>query len=126
MKRHFAGAIATAALLVCPANAADLPVKARLSAVASYGWTGFYIGPNCGGAWAHTTTQNTPPFGGFDNDELSVFELRASGFTCGAQAGYNWQSGAWVYGLEGDFGALGIDHSGFVALNSNELDFVGV
>jgi len=40
----------------------------------------------------------------------------ASGWLAGAQAGYNWQSGPWVYGLEADISAtrLGSELSAFL------------
>lgn len=34
-----------------------------------------------------------------------------TGFTGGVQAGHNWQTGAFVYGLEADFGAFNIQAS---------------
>jgi outer membrane immunogenic protein len=49
-------------------------------------WLGPYVGANAG-------------FQGSSN----VGGLSPSGFTGGIQAGYNWQNGAWVYGVEADF-----------------------
>jgi outer membrane immunogenic protein len=49
-------------------------------------WLGPYIGANVG-------------FQGSSN----VGGLSPSGFTGGIQAGYNWQNGAFVYGVEADF-----------------------
>ena len=43
---------------------------------------------------------------GFDNGS---FDFDPSGFIGGAQAGYNWQSGALVYGLEIDGSWSGMD-----------------
>src|SRR5258706_9619329 len=76
------------------AAAADLPrryepvVKAPIYAPV-YNWTGFYVGINGGGAWGHSAWDSTP---GFD----------LSGGLVGGTAGYNWQTGPWVFGLEGD------------------------
>jgi outer membrane immunogenic protein len=36
---------------------------------------------------------------------------RASGFVAGGQAGYNWQQGTWVYGLETDLSGTGLSAS---------------
>jgi outer membrane immunogenic protein len=50
------------ALLVGPAMAADMAVKAPPPAVAApsaYNWTGFYLGVNAGGAWAHSGDPST-------------------------------------------------------------------
>jgi outer membrane immunogenic protein len=80
--------------LADPARAADLPrryepvVKAPIYAPI-YNWTGFYIGINGGGAWGHSAW-----------DSARGFDL--SGGLVGGTAGYNWQTGPWVFGLEGD------------------------
>jgi outer membrane immunogenic protein len=55
----------------------------------AYNWTGFYLGINGGGG-----------FGRSDWTTTGQFDL--SGGLVGATAGYNWQTGAWVFGLEGD------------------------
>jgi len=49
-------------------------------------WLGPYVGANAGFQW-------TSQVGGFGS----------SGVTGGIQGGYNWQNGAFVYGVEGDF-----------------------
>lgn len=49
-------------------------------------WLGPYVGANIG-------FQGSSSNGG----------LSPSGFTGGIQAGYNWQNGQWVYGVEADF-----------------------
>jgi outer membrane immunogenic protein len=55
-------------------------------------WAGPYAGIYLGYGWDHFNT-NTP-----------VGDVNASGVTGGVYGGYNWQSGSWVYGLEGDLG----------------------
>jgi outer membrane immunogenic protein len=85
-----AGVLAMASL----ANAADLPrqmySKAPPPMVAPYyNWTGFYVGINGGGAWGTSSWDST---GGFD----------VSGGMIGGTVGYNWQTGPWVLGVEGD------------------------
>jgi outer membrane immunogenic protein len=55
-----------------------------------YNWTGFYIGINGGGAWGRSDWDAIP--GEFD----------ISGGMVGGTIGYNWQTAAWVFGLEGD------------------------
>ena len=64
-------------------------------------WTGFYIGGNIGYGWSDgsgtiTFGPNTGPFSG-DGD----------GVLGGVQAGYNWQTGAMVLGIEADIQASG-------------------
>ncbi|CDX21605.1 31 kDa outer-membrane immunogenic protein [Mesorhizobium sp. ORS 3324] len=91
--------LATAFVLATgAAYAADVLQEAPVAA--SFDWTGAYIGVNAGGGWGtfkHTT--NTSPI---------EIDVSASGFLGGIQAGYNWQSGQVVYGVETDFQAADI------------------
>src|ERR1700742_5335360 len=59
----------------------------------AYSWAGPYLGANLGYEW-----------GSVDNNLT-----RPSGFEGGVQAGYNWQQGPWVFGVEGDLQATGAD-----------------
>jgi outer membrane immunogenic protein len=87
-----------------PALAADMPVKAPMQAMQpAYTWTGFYIGVAGGGAWGHTDVihgTNDPLFAAFPGDTTGRFNVK--GALIGVTAGYNWQMGQWVVGLEGD------------------------
>ena len=81
------------------ASAADLPVRAAppapiVAAVPIFTWTGFYVGVNAGYGW---NANDSITVGGvrFDLDD-------EGGFVGGAQAGYNYQIGSFVVGLEGD------------------------
>jgi outer membrane immunogenic protein len=83
------------------ASAADMPVKApAYQAPAAYNWTGFYLGGHIGGGWSHTDWNQT--FSSFAL-ALDSGSANANGFLGGAQAGYNYQMGQFVLGLEGDF-----------------------
>ena len=90
------------------ASAADRPVKAPYSAPpappAYYTWTGFYIGGNIGGAWAHGSVDD------------SLFGLSASashsGFIGGGQLGFNYQFSNIVLGVEWDFDGTSLDATG--------------
>lgn len=100
MKRMFlAGVSALAVLSVAgAANAADLArrqmaVKAPVYAPAVYNWTGFYVGINGGGAWGRSN---------WSNPLASTGDFNVSGALLGGTAGYNWQAGPMVYGVEGD------------------------
>ena len=89
----------TAALLLgaAVANAADLPVKAPpLPLVPVYNWSGFYVGLN--GGWADSHQQWTATPGG-----VTTGDFTGNGGLFGGTAGWNWQSGKFVLGLEGDF-----------------------
>jgi outer membrane immunogenic protein len=99
--------IAAVALSAVPfsVQAADVPVKAPYykgmpsSVVSYYNWSGFYLGVNAGygfgsSTWDFPAVKNSP-----------------KGMLFGGTAGYNWQSGAWVYGVEGDFDWSGVKGS---------------
>jgi outer membrane immunogenic protein len=121
------GAIAAIALGTLPATAADLPrpvpVKAPVMAPVVMNWTGFYIGGNAGYSWgrnntevAGTSTIRTRQFRAFGlpaetllSDVTAVGpafvgtgSANIDGAVAGGQIGYNWQAGAWVFGLETD------------------------
>jgi outer membrane immunogenic protein len=90
------GLLASIAAGAGSAAAADLAVKALPPGVApAYlsDWAGFYIGIHGGGGWATTT---------FDLQDFFV-NAKPSGGLVGGHAGYNWQYGSVVAGLEVDF-----------------------
>ncbi len=91
------GLAAALALFAAPqrAAAADLSVaplyKAPPPQVAQvYNWTGFYLGVNGGGGWGHSWW------------DANATGINTSGGLAGGTAGYNWQFGNTVLGLEGD------------------------
>jgi outer membrane immunogenic protein len=88
------GLLASIAAVSGTASAADLAVKAPPMAAPVYlsDWAGFYIGINGGGGWGHTS------FDFFTGDNTTT-----SGGVFGGHAGYNWQYGSVVAGLEADF-----------------------
>ena len=74
-------------------------------------WTGFYAGLNAGGVGStgsHITNTGTDTDGGGLGFNLGLGNVPAfasvsdSGALGGAQIGYNWQSGAWLFGVEAD------------------------
>lgn len=77
------------ALGIAPASAADLAArhytKAPAAAIAINNWTGFYVGAM--GGYAHENNSNVGSLSG--------------GFA-GGTAGYNWQAGNLVFGIEAD------------------------
>ena len=60
-------------------------------------WAGFYLGLNAGSL----TGRNPSAWGA--GGTVEQFHLVPDGYAGGAQAGYNWQAGSWVFGLEADF-----------------------
>jgi outer membrane immunogenic protein len=101
------------------ASAADMPIKAPVGV--PYNWTGFYVGGNVGGVWStskiSTTATTWLGSGMFTAPYINYYEsnaspsLNGSGVTAGGQVGYNWQSNAWVYGVEADFNYTGVNNS---------------
>jgi len=107
---------AAAALLSTSAFAADAvfsydPVPSVAQAPA-FNWSGAYIGVNLGyggGEFKHPFAVSGLASGSLD--------ISASGFLGGVQAGYNWQSGSFVYGVEADFQGSAVDATTAVNLN---------
>lgn len=99
MKRLVVGAAAlVAAGWTASAEAADLNYGQRApytvnQPLNAYSWAGPYLGGNVGYEW-----------GSVDNNPA-----KPSGFVGGIQAGYNFQNGPWVFGVEGDIQAAGAD-----------------
>ena len=125
--KFIAGAVVIVGALagVTAASAADMAPRMYTKApipVVIYDWTGFYIGGNVGYSWGRASTDGTL------SGTQSVSEFRTAGPTLlpgfpvvtalaslpisgranvngvigGGQAGYNWQRGTWLFGLEAD------------------------
>ena len=109
MRKLLIAASSVIALLGGPAGAADLARPAPVYAVppgvaAVFTWTGCYVGGNVGGVWANT---------GWTDTALGDFgSSTASGALGGAQAGCNYQVGAWVFGIQGDYNWTNINGNG--------------
>lgn len=85
-----------------PASAADYSVYSPTSV---YQWSGTYLGLVGG---LGTTSSRAVDVAGYDHlGEVIAYD--ASGAFGGATAGHNWQKGRWVFGVEGDLAAAGID-----------------
>jgi outer membrane immunogenic protein len=70
--------------------------------VAPFTWSGMYIGLHGGATWEHWRINDVDGYAGAggitkDTNHAGIF---------GAQAGYNWQAGAIVLGVEGDLGFM--------------------
>jgi outer membrane immunogenic protein len=91
--------LASAAMLLSPlaAHSADVAEKAPPPPlVPVFSWTGFYIGPNVGGAWTNNRFTDTLFLTNFNNNNHGVF-------IGGGQIGGNYQIGQFVIGGEWDF-----------------------
>jgi outer membrane immunogenic protein len=92
MKKLLLAGAAIFALCSASAMAADVPVKMPYKAAPAapvFNWSGFYVGGNVGYGWA-SKDWNTGPI-----------SMDPKGVVGGGQIGVNWQSGVWVFGIEG-------------------------
>jgi len=104
MKKFLLGTVAAVAM-VTSASAADMAArpytKAPMAVAQVLSWTGFYAGIQGGYGWGSSNevffgAPNTAIFAGTQKYDTS------GGFV-GGDFGYNWQTGAIVLGLEGDY-----------------------
>ncbi|HEV2560421.1 MAG TPA: outer membrane protein [Microvirga sp.] len=121
MKNRIFGMLAgtaAIALSAVAANAADLPSRRApapmVAAVPLFTWTGFYVGAQVGYQFSDREddyfrdgrfrfTRNGSVFNDFEDGEDDAF-------VAGAHAGYNFQFGSFVVGVEGDIeGVFGDD-----------------
>ena len=110
-------AIVAIAMTSISAQAADLPTVATEPAQApvvynpAYNawlagpWTGFYVGGNLGYGWASAAGNYTLTGNAFAAGNLATSPISLNGVNGGLQAGYNWQTGMLLLGIEGDFQA---------------------
>jgi outer membrane immunogenic protein len=95
MKRFAVGAAAlTLAGMAQAVQAADMPYSQPYTVnqpLNASSWAGPYLGGNLGYEWGTVSNNVTKP----------------SGLAGGVQGGYNFQSGAWVFGIEGDLELTG-------------------
>jgi outer membrane immunogenic protein len=92
--------VLVAACWTLSAQAADMNYGTRApytvnQPLNAYSWAGPYLGGNLGYGWGSVANNPTKP----------------SGFAGGIQAGYNWQNGPWVFGVEGDIQANGAEET---------------
>ncbi len=132
MRHKFGWAFAAVASLglgaLGSASAADMPVKALPPVVAPFSWTGFYVGGFVGGAWTDSvsspdaTNPGTVVAGAFTFPPgvpaacdggtpglkagcIANYNMGSS-VVAGGTAGYNWQAGKIVAGVEGEIGYI--------------------
>jgi outer membrane immunogenic protein len=111
------------------AFAADMPARSGGPAVAPVAtpppylsdWVGFYIGVHGGGGGGHTSFDQ----GSFPSSApiFRPVSLSPSGGIVGGQAGYNWQWGPVVGGLEIDFSGADLNASSTFFQSPSSLAF---
>jgi outer membrane immunogenic protein len=94
MHIRLAACAALALVVAVPAVAADLGYEnvaapPEQQAYSAYDWSGFYLGAQGAYSWNQTTVLGS--------------DLDIDGGSFGGHAGYNFQSGNIVYGIENDF-----------------------
>ncbi len=110
-------AAAGVTITACAAQAADLPggyggcngggcgYKEEAAYVPPFFWQGVYVGGFAGVAWSSVQAADNVIIL-TSSGVVPVGPLSGTGLMGGAQAGYNFQSGRFVYGIEADLGGL--------------------
>jgi outer membrane immunogenic protein len=106
MVRKFGWALAAAASFagIGAASAADMAVKARPIVAPVYSWTGCYIGLSAGAKGVATRDTVYNPATAFPTPAsfYDAGRLEDETWIAGGQIGCNYQTGRWVFGIEGD------------------------
>jgi outer membrane immunogenic protein len=139
MKRLLLASVGLVALgIAVPASAADLPRRgpavAPVAVAPIYNWTGFYIGAHIGWGRAELESRLVDPFFPFVGGEL--FSADQDGFLGGGQIGFNWQTGALVFGVEAQISWTDLGRDGSITVigplggvntlaHSTGVDFTG-
>jgi opacity protein-like surface antigen len=104
---------AALASLASPASAADLGGDVSMKdmggepEMARPMWDGFYLGIHAGYGWGGFNPSDVDPFfAALIEEDL---EHDPDGGLLGVQAGYNFQRGRWVFGIEGDNAASNVE-----------------
>ncbi|WP_246657097.1 carbohydrate porin [Methylocystis sp. B8] len=73
-----------------------------------FNWAGLYMGASLGGGFPLHPGERLQAASGFGSPIFDLYPPSATrpGVTVGAQAGYNWQKGHWVWGFETDLSLL--------------------
>lgn len=121
MKAYLVSISVLAFSFAVPAMAADLPAKARPAPVALSDWSGFYLGIHGGYGWGDSPFSQ--PFFGPNDTFTTIGGIDSRGSVFGAHAGYNWQHGRIVAGLEVDFSTTGIKGSTSATLSTGNDGF---
>src|SRR5262245_59128062 len=91
------------------AQSADM-AGVKAPPVALFTWTGGYVGVTAGEAWgSYDTNTQVVSGGGYINaaqqaavNAAGPQRVKATGFATGVEAGYNWQNGHFLFGVEAD------------------------
>src|SRR5262249_7508365 len=79
------------------------PTLYKAPTTPAWTWAGLYLGVNVGYGWGKSSTDTVFSDAAIGTPLLATITSAAlKGVIFGGQAGFNWQSGAWVVGIEGD------------------------
>jgi outer membrane immunogenic protein len=120
MKKSVFAAVSLGVLaLMSPALGADLPLYGKAPPLAApvYDWSGFYVGGFGGGGYGNHNLNNA--LGPAGAAPFTV-NYSSKGGLAGGEAGYNWQSGSIVFGVEGDVFWSDIKGDDAFALGAND------
>lgn len=130
--RNIALTVSILAFSSVAASAADLPMRTKappLVVSPAYSWSGFYVGGNIGYGWGNADTffNPLPSAATFFNLLPQTLSPDPKGVFGGVQAGYNWQAGKFVIGVEADIQAADIHGSVLVnpIIQNNGTPFPG-
>jgi len=99
LRRTGAPAVAFLALVVAARAETPPPI---------FNWAGMYLGASLGVGFPLHGGERLQAGAGFGSPVFDLYPARVArpGVTAGAQLGYNWQEGPWVWGFETDFSLL--------------------
>ncbi len=124
MKKFLLGTVALAAL-GASANAADMRARPYVAAAVPYTtWTGCHVGGAVGTEWGRNSGYNATgasrgllstggDFGAIPAGTPVVSGFDMNGFNGGFYAGCDYQVGAWVFGIEGDWSTVNKEGQAF-------------
>ena len=112
--------------LMSPAFGADLPTYSKAPAISApvYDWTGVYVGVIGGGGFGNHNVNDAlgtnTPFADY------TANYGSQGAMAGGEAGYNWQSGNYLVGVEGDLAWSGIKGSDAIGVSQGAFAITSV
>jgi outer membrane immunogenic protein len=98
-------------ILVAVAAASICCAASSASAQGAHEWSGLYLGAHAGYAQGDATTRQDVTDWGTDPKYVGPFAYDLDGAFGGGTAGYNYQIGALVLGVEGDLGYMDLSGS---------------
>jgi outer membrane immunogenic protein len=101
----------SAVFLLAVAGLTTAEARAMNEHSTTHDWSGGYLGAHLGYAWGEADFKDDTYNGGVDPFPVVNWDADADGALLGLQAGYNWQHGRLVWGVEGEIGYLDIDDS---------------